>query len=275
MSTATMNVVERPAERTVAQRQGVSFPRVVKSEWIKFTSLRSSWLTLAGAVAAMVVIALVIGGNIGSKWSTLAPDDVAPSGVLRGYFLGQLLIGVLGVLFVSAEYSTGMIRSTLAAVPRRIPVVLAKALVFGGIALVAMTVASVTGFLGAQGLLSQSHHGVSLFDSGVLRVVVGTGAYLAMIGLLGAALGWIVRSTAGGIAGLVGFLIVVPVVLGVMPGTWGKNVVEYLPAGAGSAFTSSLHTTYMLSPGAGFAVLLAWVVGGLLVAATVVKRRDA
>jgi ABC-2 type transport system permease protein len=275
MSTATMNVVERPAERTVAQRQGVSFPRVVKSEWIKFTSLRSSWLTLAGAVAAMVVIALVIGGNIGSKWSTLAPDDVAPSGVLRGYFLGQLLIGVLGVLFVSAEYSTGMIRSTLAAVPRRIPVVLAKALVFGGIALVAMTAASVTGFLGAQGLLSQSHHGVSLFDSGVLRVVVGTGAYLAMIGLLGAALGWIVRSTAGGIAGLVGFLIVVPVVLGVMPGTWGKNVVEYLPAGAGSAFTSSLHTTYMLSPGAGFAVLLAWVVGGLLVAATVVNRRDA
>jgi hypothetical protein len=153
--------------------------------------------------------------------------------------------------------------------------VLAKALVFGGIALVAMTAASVTGFLGAQGLLSQSHHGVSLFDSGVLRVVVGTGAYLAMIGLLGAALGWIVRSTAGGIAGLVGFLIVVPVVLGVMPGTWGKNVVEYLPAGAGSAFTSSLHTTYMLSPGAGFAVLLAWVVGGLLVAAALVKRRDA
>jgi ABC-2 type transport system permease protein len=275
MSTATMNVVEKPSEVALPQRQDVSFPRVVKSEWIKFATLRSSWLTLLGAVAATVVIALVIGGNIGSKWSTLAPDDVAPSGVLRGYFLGQLLIGVLGVLFVSAEYSTGMIRSTLAAVPRRIPVVLAKALVFGGIALVAMTAASVTGFLGAQGLLSQYHHGVSLFDSGVLRVVVGTGAYLAMIGLLGAALGWIVRSTAGGIAGLVGILIVVPVVLGVMPGTWGKTVAEYLPGGAGSSFIDSIRTTYMLSPGAGFAVLLAWVVGGLLVAAALVKRRDA
>ncbi|MDX6255302.1 MAG: type transport system permease protein [Frankiales bacterium] len=275
MSTATMNVVEVPSQVARPQRRDVSFPRVVKSEWIKFATLRSSWLTLFGAVAAMVVIALVIAGSIGSKWSTLAPADAAPSGVLQGYFLAQLLIGVLGVLFVSAEYGTGMIRSTLAAVPRRIPVVLAKALVFGGIALAAMVTASVTGFLGAEGLLSQYHHGVSLGDPGVLRVVVGTGAFLAMVGLLGAVLGWIVRSTAGGIAGLVGILIVVPVILGVMPGTWGKTVAEYLPAGAGSAFTNSVHTTYMLSPWAGFAVLLAWVLGGLLAAAALVKRRDA
>ena len=275
MSTATVPVVEHRPDLDVGQRLNVTFPRVVRSEWIKFRTLRSSWFTLLGAMAAVIIIALVIGAHIGSNQGHLQPEDTAPSGVLQGYFLGQLLIGVLGVLFVSAEYSTGMIRSTLAAVPRRIPVVFAKALVFGLIALVAMVAAATIGFLSAQGLLSSSHHGVSLGDPGVLRVVIGTGVYLALIGLLGAALGWIVRSTPGGISGLVGFLIVVPVILRVLPGTWSKDVAQYLPAGAGGSFISSLHSPNTLTPWTGLAVLLAWVVGGLVVSAIVVKRRDA
>jgi ABC-2 type transport system permease protein len=273
MSTATVETLRPDVE--VTERHDVTFARVVNSEWIKFRTLRSSWIVLLAAIAALIGIALLIGADLGPRWDKLSPENAQPSVVLQGYFLAQLLIGVLGVLFVSAEYGTGMVRSTLAAVPRRAPVVAAKALVFGGVALVAMTVASLTGFLGAQGVLAQYHHGVSLGDSGVLRVVLGTGAYLALIGLLGAALGWILRNTAAGISALLGLLLVVPVILEVLPGTLAKTIAEYLPAGAGSSLTNTVRSSYMLSPSAGFGVLLAWVVGGLLLATVLVKRRDA
>ena len=216
MSTATVQT-RRPVQLDV--RRDVSFVRVINSEWIKFRTLRSTWYVLAGAMVAMIGIALLIGANLGPKWNTLSAQNSAPSVVLQGYFLAQLLIGVLGVLFVSAEYTTGMIRSTLAAVPGRISVVAAKGLVFGGVALATMVTASVIGFLGAQAFLSQYNHGVSLGSAGVLRVVLGTGAYLALVGLLGAAIGWILRSTAGGIAALFGLLLVVPVILNALPGS--------------------------------------------------------
>ena len=109
-----------------------------------------------------------------------------PPGLCRGTTSRQLLMGVLGVLFVSGEYSTGAIRSTLAAVPRRVPVLVAKAIVFGTTAVVAMVASSVGAFFVSQLFLSHYGHGSALSDPGVLRAVVGTGVYLALIGLLGA-----------------------------------------------------------------------------------------
>lgn len=263
----------RPVDRPAAT-QPVTFARVVHSEWLKFRTLRSSWLTLLAAVLAMIVIALVASYNIGKNFSTMAPEDQAPSGPLQGYYLAQLLIGVLGVLFVSGEYTTGMIRSTFAAVPRRTPVVLAKTLVFGVIALVSMVLASVVAFFCAQGFLGHYGHSVSIGDPGVLRVVLGTGAYLALIGLLGGALAWILRSTPGGISAVVGLVLVIPVIFQLLPGTWSKDIGQFLPSAAGGSFVSSLHTEHTLSPWTGLAVLTGWVAVSLLVAVGLLKHRD-
>ncbi|RKS80057.1 ABC-2 family transporter [Motilibacter peucedani] len=252
----------------------VTFPRVVASEWVKFRTLRSSWLTLLGAVLAPILIAIPIGYNTGKNWGGLAPEDQAPSGVLQGYFLAQLLIGVLGVLFVSGEYSTGMIRSTLAAVPKRVPVLVAKAIVFGALSAVALTAASVLAFLVGNVYLHADGHGYSLTDATVPRVVVGTGIYLALVGLLGGALGWIVRSTPGGISALVAIVIVIPTVFEILPGTWAKDVGQVLPSSAGGSFVSSVHAAHTLPPWTGLGVMALWVVGSLGVAAVLLKRRD-
>jgi ABC-2 type transport system permease protein len=253
----------------------VTLPRVVRSEWIKFRTLRSSWLMLLAAVTAMVAIGAAVGYNTGKNWVGLAPEDAAPSGGLQGYLLAQLLVGVLGVLFVTGEYGTGMIRSTLAAVPRRVPVLLAKALVFSGVAVISMVSASLAGFASAQAFLSHYGHGTSLGDPGVLRVVIGTGIYLTLIGLLGGAIGWIVRNTAGGISTFLGLLLVLPLMVGLLPGSAVKDVAHYLPSNAGDSLVTSVHVPGTLTPWLGLVVLLAWVTGTLTVAAIQLSRKDA
>jgi ABC-2 type transport system permease protein len=276
MSTTTQDVLSpTPAPLRDEGDGDVTFWRVLSSEWVKFRSLRSSWVMLVAAMLALVVLGLVIGYNSGRHYAGLAPEDSAASGPLQGYYLGQLLMGVLGVLFVTGEYSTGSIRSTLAAVPRRTPVLVAKSVVFGTIAVVAMAVATLGAFFGSQLFLAHYGHGSSLTDPGVLRAVVGTGVYLALIGLLGGALGWIVRSTPGGISSLVGILLVIPVLFQVLPGAWAGEVFKYLPSEAGSSFVMSVHLPDTLAPWTGFGVLVAWVAAALVAAAVMLRRRDA
>jgi ABC-2 type transport system permease protein len=263
-----------PSRPPAPAGERVTQARAIHSEWIKWRTLRSSWFMLLGAVLAPIVIDTLIGYNTGKQFTNLAPEDAAPSGVLQGYFLAQLLIGVLGVLFVSGEYATGMIRSTLAAVPKRTPVLIAKAVVFGTVSLVAMLPTMFIGFFLAMAFRSHYGHGSSLSDPTVLRVVIGTGVYLALIGLLGGALGWIVRSTPGGISTLVAILLVIPVILEVLPGTWAKDIGKFLPGEAGGSFVSSVHQANTLSPGAGLDVLIGWVLVSLLAAGILLKRRD-
>ncbi len=268
---------DAPARRRRADLTAgpVTLRGAVLSEWVKFRTLRSSWLMLLASFLAMVGIAAAVGYNTGKNWSGLQPEDSAPSGGLQGYHLAVLLVGVLGVLFVTGEYGTGMIRSTLAAVPKRVPVVVAKAVVFGGVALLAMVPASLAAYGTAQAFLSHYGHGTSLTDPGVLRVVLGTGVYLALLGLFGSALGWIVRSTAGGISTFVGLLLVLPLLAGLLPGSLTKNLVRYLPSNAGESFITSVQVPDMLSASAGLMVLIGWVVAALAVAAVQLRRRDA
>ena len=194
----------------------VTLPRVVASEWLKLRSLRSTPLVILAAMAAMVVFGAIIGHNTRHP-AGLDPEDVAASGPLQGYYLGQLLIGALGVLVVSGEYSSGMIRATFSAVPRRLPVLVAKVLVFTVVVAIAMVLASVVGSLVAQAFLSGYRPTYSLSDPDVLRVVVGTGVYLTLIGLLGGAIGWIVRSTPGALVALFAVILVLPVLLLLFP----------------------------------------------------------
>lgn len=276
MSTRTLDPVRGLAERAPLEEVGkpVTAGKVVASEWIKFRTLRSSWAVLGAAVAGMLLIGFLVAHNT-RHLTGVAPEDAAASAPLQGYYLGQLLIGALGVLFVTGEYSTGMIRSTFAAVPRRLPVLRAKLAVFTVVVGVAMTAASVAAFLVAEGYISHYRRGYSLGDPGVLRVVIGTGVYLTLVGLIGAAAGWIVRSTPGALVSYIVVMLVLPVLFGTVLGTWGKNVAQFFPGEAGSSFVSTIRDTPSLSPWVGLSVLVGWVVVGFLVAAVQLRRRDA
>lgn len=256
--------------------EGVTLPRVLRSEWIKLTTLRSSWFTLGAAMLSMVVIGVIVAYATGtSDWAQLQPEDRAASAPLQGFHLVQLLIGVLGVLFVTGEYATGMIRSTFAAVPRRLPVLTGKSAVFAAVALVTMTVTSFATFFAAQAVLSAHSHASSLSDPGALRAVAGMGIYMALIGLMGGAFGWIVRSTAGAISALVSVLLILPVILNLFPGSFSTDVAKYLPSNAGEGFLVSFHNPDLLSPWAGLGVFALWVSAALVAAVVVVRRRDA
>jgi ABC-2 type transport system permease protein len=253
----------------------VTLRRVIAAEWIKFRTLRSSWAVLGAALIGMVIIALIVGYNTRHLSPNLQPDDLAPSATLQGYYLGQLLIGALGVLFVSGEYSTGMIRSTLAAVPRRLPVLWAKLIVFISLIAVSMTAISVVAFLCAQAVIGHSRTGFSLSDPGVLRVVIGTGVYLTLVGVLGSALGWIVRSTPGALVAYFATVLVLPVLFGTVLGNWGKHVAQFMPSTAGASFSTSIHESPRLPPWTGLGVLIAWVALAVAIAAVQLRRRDA
>lgn len=269
-ATASRRRISPPAGRVDGH---VTLPRVLMSEWLKFRTLRSSPMILLAAMLAMVVFGAIIGHNTRNP-AGLDPEDLVASGPLQGYYLGQLLIGSLGVLMVSGEYSTGMIRATMAAVPRRLPVLLAKLLVFAGIVGAAMTAASIVGFLVAQAFLSGYRPTHSLSEPDVLRVVVGTGVYLTLIGLLGGAIGWIVRSTPGSLVALFALILVLPVLLLLFHGAWAQHAGAWLPTGAGASFSTSLKQPGALPPWPGLAVMVAWVVIAYAAACALLVRRD-
>ncbi len=269
-------VDDAPARRQRADLTAgpVTLRGAVLSEWVKFRTLQSSWLILLASFLAMVGFGAGAGYNGGRNWVGLSLES-SPSGGLQGYHLAVLLVGVLGVLFVTGEYGTGMIRSKLAAVPRRVPVVVAKTVVFASVALLAMIPASLVAYGTAQAFLSYYGHGTSLTAPGVLRVVLGTGVFLALLGLLGSAIGWMVRSTAGGISTLVGLILVLLLLTGLLPGSIGTTVARYLPSTAGESFITSFHVPGTLSAWTGLMVRIGWVVAALAVAAVQLRSRDA
>jgi ABC-2 type transport system permease protein len=214
-----------------------------------------------------------------SRWSLLSAADRAslnPVGIsLRGVFLAQLATGTLGILLITGEYATGMIRATVSAVPRRLPVLWAKLTVFGVVATVICVAAAITVFLSGQALFSIRHAGASLADPGVLRAVVGAGLYLGLIGLLGMALGFIVRSTAAGITILFAILLILPVLADILPDDWARHIVPYLPSEAGQAIMQLRPSPYSLGPWTGFALLAGYTAAAVVVAAVLLRRRDA
>jgi ABC-type transport system involved in multi-copper enzyme maturation permease subunit len=278
MSTTTITAPRHSAGQDKAvEHHEVTQGRVLVSEWIKLRSLRSTVYTLLAAIVMTVGLGMLFAGVTANRWAQLDPPERAqfdPTGVsLRGVFLAQLAIGVLGVLLISGEYSTGMIRATLAAVPKRLPVLWAKAGLFSVVAAVLMIAASFAAFLGGQALLGS--HSTTLAAAGVARAVVGAGLYLTVVGLLGVGLGFIIRNTAGAIATLFGLLLVLPVLGAVLPSSWAKHIVPYLPSNAGQAVMSVHQAPGDLAPWTGFAVFCGYAAAAIIAAAILLKRRDA
>ena len=257
----------------------VTQARVVLSEWTKLRSVRSTLWSLAVAVLFTIGIAALATAIVRHHWTTTSPHDRAGFHPLElnlaGIQLAQLAIGVLGVLVITAEYSTGMIRASLTAVPKRLPVLWAKAIVYGLTTLVLMIPAALIAFLIGQAILAGGsgipHLGLG--DPGVARAVVGAGLYLTVVGLFGLGLGAIVRNTAGGIATFAGIMFVLPPLMNVLPSSWNTAASPYLPLQAGESIMSITGGNH-LSPWAGFGVLCCYAAASLAIAAVLLVRRD-
>jgi ABC-type transport system involved in multi-copper enzyme maturation permease subunit len=274
----TPGTATRPAPRPVYKVTG---RRVLRSEWAKLWTLRSTWIT-----AGLGLLALLAFGTIaafryksltssGGQMDADFADATAVSLTLFGVTFGQLALGVLGVLFAAGEYSTGMIRSTLAAVPRRLPVLWSKAAVYGVVAFVVGVAGAFGGFLIANTVVSGTAAHMSLSDAGVLRSLFGAGLYLGLVGVIGVALGALLRSVAGGISVLVAGLLLIPGLLSLLPASWRADIAPYLPSNAGESLFALHPAAGMLSATAGGLVLLGWTVLTLAGGAYRLARKDA
>ena len=213
------------------------------------------------------------------RWSHLSPHDRATfdsiDRSLGGYHLAQLAIGVLGVLVISGEYSTGMIRSSLMAVPRRLPVLWAKIAVFASVTFVLMLASAFVAFFGAQAILTEHHVNVTLGHPHALRTLVGTVLFMTVTGILCVALGTIIRSTAGAIATFAGLLFVLPGIVDILPSNIGNAINPYLPSSAGAAIATAVPDATRSRRGAGSPLYCGYTLVLLAIAAYLLVRRDA
>ncbi len=188
--------------------------------------------------------------------------------------LAQLSLGALGVLVITAEYSTGMIRSTFSAVPKRLPVLWGKALVYGTAVFVVSVPAVFIVFFAGQAILSAQHINIAISHPGVLRALFGAALFLTVMGLFGLGLGAIVRSTAGGIALLAGIVFVLPTVLNLVPSSAANSISPYLPSNAGGAVWTINPAPHTLAPWTGLAVFAGYAALSIAIAALLLRRRN-
>lgn len=265
-------VIDGADDRRVTQRS------VCRAEWIKFVSVRSNVRALVGAGLVLLVFGALFASLAGGD-EALPPNAAQATDSLSMTFAGmnlsQLVLGVLGAVFVAGEYTTGVIRTMFTAVADRVSVLRAKAIVLGFGSWLVMTVASVVVFFAGQAVYAGDGATYALTDDGVLRAVLGGGVYGAGIALLGLALGFLLRSTAAAIGTLVATLMVAPGLIGLLPDAFSDPVGKYLPSNAGQAFMAVSPSDALLSPASGFAVFTLWVVGLLAAAVIVLRRRDA
>jgi hypothetical protein len=269
-----------PVQPPAVHRPG--FGNLLISEWTKLRSVRSTIWSLVLLVVLTVGITILITALTAASWNKaggsaraqLLADPV--SGILgAGVYFGQLTVIVLGVLVITSEYSTGAIRASLLAVPRRIPMLAAKGMVFAAIILVlGELVMFVSFFIGAA--ILHSHVPVSLSDPGVARAVVGGGLYLAVLGLFSMAIGSLIRHTAGSITGVIAFVIVLEPLSSLIPGSLGYHIHDYLPTSAGRMIIETVPSAHqVLSSWQGFGVFCLWTAVLLAAAGFLLRQRDA
>ncbi|HEX4539471.1 MAG TPA: hypothetical protein VH112_04435 [Acidimicrobiales bacterium] len=266
-------------ETQVVPTGGYRAAGVLRSEWTKFSTVRSSTLTIAALVGVTILIGALTSASEASNWASLSPFRRAafdPTNFsLNGLLFGQLAVGVLGALVMSSEYGTGLIRSTLAAVPNRRLVLGAKAAVLAGVVLLVGEIVSFSSFFLGQAILSGSAPSAGIGDPGVLQAVVGGGLYLAVLALLGLGIATIVRHTAGAISSFVGIVLIAPLIVQALPSSIGDAVGKYLPVNIGHALTSVQPQAHAFSPWVGFGLLGAYAAVALALGGWLMVRRDA
>jgi len=286
MSTDTLSQVRRPIR--------VTQWRVIKAEWIKFRSLRSNRISTAGAVVAVIGFGLL---TAGVATGSIVPDGPPGGGqppdfasfldhtaiATSGIMLAILIVGSLGVLSFSGEYSSGMIRATATAVPKRLPILWGKATVLSLVAAVTMAIAVFASFALTGNMLADIGLRSDLGDPNVLRALLGNIGFVVGIGLLGLSLGVLLRSTAGGITTLFATFLIIPQLINlILPDNIAEVVYKFMPSNAAQAFivtdprySFGSQSMELLTPAAGALVFLAWVVLLITAAAVSLNRRDA
>ena len=274
MATTTQTQPALTALPPASGRAG--FSGTLASEFTKIRSVRSTYWTLLVLLVVSVGIGAAITGGTAANWSHMAPPDRASfdptqASVAGLFYLGQLVIVVLGAMTLTAEYSTGMIRTSLTAMPRRTVVYLAKAAVFAVVALVVSFIAAFVSFFLGQALLASTHDTATLSQPNVMRAVVGSALYVTMCGLFAFAIGAILRHTAGTITAVIGLLFVIPILVHLLPQSWYQDVARWLPDAAGRALSVTVgppppHLFSAWNQYAVFAIYTAvlLVVGGIL-----------
>ena len=253
--------------------------RVALSEWTKIRSVRSTRWSLLVAVVLTIGLPCLFAAVTASHWNRMGPEEQANRHPLEiataGVNLSQLAIAVLAVLTITAEYSTGMIRASLTAVPKRLPVLWAKLAVFSCLTFVLALPSVFVAFWATQAIL----HGhptlqASLSDPGVARTVVGGAVYLVLIGIFALALGAMIRNTAGGISIFAAIFFVIPPLLNILPTSWNRAISPYIPDSAARAVFQLTHDSGSLSPGPGALLFCGYCALAIAIAAVLMARRD-
>ncbi len=238
------------------------FRSVLAAEWTKLRSVRSTYWSILIAILIGIGLSAGISAGTAASYSALSLHDRltfdATAISTSGLFFAQLALGVFAIVTMTAEYSTGSIRATMTAVPRRGYVLAAKAVLVAVVSLVVAVGVSFAAFEIGQLIFARHNLDVSLSDPGVTRAVLGSGLYIAGLVLLALGLATIIRHTAGAITALVALVFIVPVVSNLLPDSLQHDFSRYLPANAGSAITATVRVPELLSPWAGYAVFLGW-----------------
>ncbi len=259
--------------------RAATFADVLRSEWAKLRSVRSTFWALTVTVVLGIALGAVISAATAhsyAKFSAAQKLSWDPTGVSgSGMAIAQLAIAVLGVLCISSEYSSGMIRPSLIAVPKRGRVLAAKSLVFAAVTFVVGEVTNFVAFIVGQALISGHAPHAALGDPGVARAVVGAGLYLAALAVLSVAVGTLLRHPAAAIAAMMAVVLVLPLIAQALPDSWRNPVNEFWPTQAGNQLTSVYHSAHTLQPWPGFGVMCLFVAIVYAIAWTLLDRRDA
>ncbi len=255
----------------------VTFAGALRSEFTKIRSVRSTYWTLL----AMFVVVVGFGAlaSTGAAHGPHGPFFDPTRQSLAGLYIGQLIIGVLGVLVISSEYSTGMIRTTLTTNPHRGVMIAAKGVVFTVVALVTSLVTSFAAFFLGQALMSSDHISTTIGSPNVLRAVIGGALFLTACGVLAFGLGLLIRHSAGGIGAVVGLLFVVTILVNFLPQSWQNHVDKWVPALAGGQLWMTVPqppgNTPMFGPWTSFAILCGYAAIAVAAAVILFRKRDA
>jgi ABC-2 type transport system permease protein len=251
----------------------------VAAEWVKLRSVRSTVVSLLVTMAVCVGFAVLMSYGVISRWNRMSAGEHAnfhaATNSVAGVLFGQLVIGSLGVLAMSAEYSTGTIRASLTATPQRLVLYLCKIGIFAATALVVAVVTTTSAFLIAQAILQPAHHSVGIADTGVPRIVIGAALFLVAVALLGLGLAAALRHTAGAVSTLFGLMLVLPILSSFLPSDWQATIDKWLPLNAGMAVMQSRVEPNGFAPWTGLGVLYGYALVALIAGAVVLTRRDA
>jgi ABC-2 type transport system permease protein len=263
----------------LAEHGRVTQARVIASEWTKLITLRSTLWSLGVGMFLTLAFPILFATVTGARWGQMSPHERADRNpldiALAGVNVAQLAIAVLGVLIISGEYSTGMIRSTMLAVPKRLPVLWAKLGVYTVVSFVLTLPAVIIAFFASQAILSRHNIlQISFSAPGVVRVLIGGALYVTLVGVFALAIGAIVRNTAGGIALFAGIFFVIPPLMNIFPTNWNNAISRWLPSEAGRQLFALHKDPDRYAQWPSGAIFLGYCILAVAIAAVLLRRRD-